>query len=158
MTHPDSSANTPIESLSDLSDRATTRELPAEAPPVVAPLLIAAQVALALIGLFLLSVSTLLGLVFLSLALIVLPFTLSSWSWWVKYPKGRILSRKKVNAGLAAGTWIVRPGSRYAVVIKENPPGPASNPTVADGVTKEELEIMAPVYSFTQIPKGSRAS
>lgn len=138
---------------------ATTRELEMSSPahPATMPLALGVQVILAVLGLVMLAFSTATALILLAAAVVALPFTWHGWNWKVKYPKARLLTAKKMQ-GLAAGTWLVRPGSKYAVVVKEIPVGARSNPTIADGLTREELAIIAPVYSFAQAPKNSRAS
>lgn len=138
---------------------ATTRELPLDSParPIATPMLLLAQVLLVVAGLAMLPAAMNIGLGLLALALIMTPFTAHGWRWWVKYPKARLLTTKKL-ATLTPGTWIVRPGNKYAVVIRDEPQGAEANPTIADELTREELAIIAPVYSFREPPKHSRMS
>lgn len=138
---------------------ATTRELPMAAParPILTPALVLGQVLLVIVGLALLAVSTTAALVLIVAAVVAFPFTAQGWRWLVRYPKSRLLTPKKLDK-LTPGTWIVAPGSKFAVVIKDEPVGAPANPTIADGLTREELAIIAPVYSFREAPKKSRES
>lgn len=139
--------------------QATTRELPMTSParPIATPALVLGQVLLAIAGLALLAVSTTAGLILLVAAVVAFPFTTQGWRWLLRYPKSRLLTSKKLDR-LTPGTWIVAPGSKFAVVIKDEPVGSPENPTIADGLTREELAIIAPVYSFREAPKKSRES
>lgn len=144
---------------SEAEGRATTRELPLTSParPIATPALVLGQVLLTITGLALLAASTTAALVLLVAAVVAFPFTTQGWRWLLRYPTSRLLTSKKLDK-LTPGTWIVAPGSKYAVVIKDEPVGSPENPTIADGLTREELAIIAPVYSFREAPKKSRES
>lgn len=139
----------------------TTRELTSPAPnrPLTGLLILGLQLLLAagsaaLIWTGLPLMYTLIGFVLVLLLFLV---TMPTLSWWSRHGKSRILTRKKLNA-VDAGMWLVRPGSRYAVRVYDQPKGSHRNPTIADGLTREELGIIAPIYAFDQTPKGSRSS
>jgi len=150
----------PSEPLMAPGEEGTTRELPSPAPAYPAATLVtmACQIVAVLAAVLVIArgESVLAGIPLL-LAMILFSVTHKGWLWWLRYPKSRILTRKQLST-LAPGMWVVPPGSRYAVRMREAPTGMQHNPVVADGLTWEELHIMAPIYGFKGVPKGSEAS
>lgn len=145
-------------------DGGTTREMPARAPnyPFGSLVLLAAQVIVAAAGLYLLATAGttreyVVGAVVTAVAVAMFALTQGRWGWWARYPKSRILTHKKLQT-LQPGMWVAQPGGEYAVRMREVPTGMQQNPVVADGMTWDELQIMAPVYVFTEAPKGSHIS
>lgn len=156
MKHSDSTKEQANVIPSENYDGSTTRELAVASPkrPLLSLGALIAQVVAGIAGLVLVRSMAPLGITLLVLALILLPLTWSAWSWWPRYSKARIVSRKNLGT-LEAGTWIATPGSRFVVRIWDTPRGARRNPSIADGLTTEELAIMAPVYVFRETPKGS---
>lgn len=159
MKHPNSSNNQANVTSRDRRDAATTRELPVEAPkaPIMTLALMGVQIVVLILGIILFRNTALTGVILLGLGMILFLVTLRGWSWWPKYYGSRIVSKKKLD-NITPGTWVARPGSRHAVVIKQEPTGAWQNPTIADGLTQQELEIIAPVYVFQETPKDSKVS
>lgn len=147
-------------SIAESRDGSTTRELPVESParPYLTLIGIIVQIAALIAGAALVrSSTTIIGVSLLVVALILIPVLWKGWGWTAKYPTARIVSSKKVDS-LEPGMWIVRPSSRDAVRIWDEPSGSPRNPKIADGLTRDELEIVAPVYAFRKPPKGSESA
>lgn len=163
MTHPDHTQDPKAAPITPptVEDTSTTRELPAHAPkhPALTRALMVAQAILVIGGIALAATNTsrvgAAALLVIALAAILL--TWHGWGWFTRYPGARLLSNSKLDT-LQPGAWIVTPGSKYAVVVWDQPHGPRNNPSIADGLTWDELQIIAPVYKFTQPPKGSMPS
>lgn len=117
----------------------------------------AAQLALLILGVFILRNSLATGVVFILVAVSWFILSADVWRWWGKYHGARLVSPKKIDT-ITPGTWVVRPGTQYAVIIKQESTGSWNNPTIADGLTQKELEILAPVYIFHETPKDSKVS
>lgn len=148
----------PVDPLAQ--DTATTRELPLAAPThprLTAPLLVV-QIAFIVAGGVLIGIQTLplVGLILAVVGALGVLLTRHRWQWVLMYRQARLLTAAQVNR-LQPGNWVVAPGSRYAVQIR-NPSGAARNPTIADGLTRGELEIIAPVYRFSDTPSGAKQS
>lgn len=156
MKHSDSTKEQANVIPSESYSGSTTRELATSTPksPVLSLVALIAQVIAIIAGLILVRSIATLGIALIVVGLLLLPLSWSAWSWWTRYSKSRIVSRKKLNS-LESGMWIAAPGSKFAVRIWETPSGSPKNPSIADGLTSEELSIIAPVYAFREIPKGS---
>lgn len=156
MKHPDSTkeqANVPpVESYNG----STTRELAMIAPkrPVLTLAALITQVVVLIAAVALIRPVMIAGVVLFVIAFALLPLTWNGWAWWPRYSSSRILSSAKAES-LQPGAWIARPGSKFAVRLWDQPSGSSRNPSIADGLTREELAIIAPVYVFPSTPKGS---
>lgn len=156
VKHPDSTKEQANVTPSESYEGSTTRELAVTAPkrPLLSLVALLVQVVAAIAGIVLVRSAPPLGITLLVLALVLLPLTWNAWSWWPRYSKSRIVSQKKLDT-LNSGMWIAPPGSRFVVRLWGTPGGSKRNPSIADGLTSEELAIIAPVYVFHETPKGS---
>lgn len=156
MKHRDSTKEQANVTPAESRDGSSTRELAMAAPkrPTLALAALIAQIVALIAGLVLVRVNMPLGVALIVVAFALLPLTWHAWSWWPRYSKSRILPSKKIDS-LQPGMWIARPGSRFAVRLWDQPSGSSRNPSIADGLTRDELGIIAPVYVFSETPKGS---
>lgn len=156
MKHSNSTKEQANVTPSESYDGSTTRELAVVAPkrPLLSLVVLIVQVVAVIVGLALARSAPPFGITLLVIALVLLPLSWNAWSWWPRYSKSRIVSQKKLGT-LDSGVWIAPPGSRFVVRLWDAPSGSRRNPSIADGLTSEELAIIAPVYVFHETPKGS---
>lgn len=156
VKHPDSTKEQANVTSAESYDGSTTRELAMAAPgrPYISFIALIAQVVVAIAAILTVRPVPVLGIALFVIVLVLLPLTWNAWNWWPRYSKSRIASLKKIDS-LEPGMWVANPGSRFAVRLWQNPTGSPRNPFIADGLTRDELNIIAPVYVFTETPKGS---
>lgn len=156
MKHPDSTKKQANVTSAESYSGSTTRELAMAAPkrPILTLAALLAQVAVLIAAFALIRPVMVLGVILFAVAFALLPLAWGGWAWWPRYSASRILSASKVTS-LEPGMWVVRPGSKFAVRLWDQTSGSSRNPSIADGLTRDELAIIAPIYVFPSTPKGS---
>lgn len=156
MKHSDSTKKKANVTSIESYDGSSTRELALAAPqwPIISFVALIVQIVVGIAAFAFVRPIPPLGIALFVVTLLLFLLTWQAWSWWTKYSASRIYTKKKLDS-LAPGMWVVRPSGRFAVRVWEYSTGSNRNPSIADGLTREELAIIAPVYVFREPPKNS---